>query len=77
MEDALVIAHIQEILEHMRPNIKADGGDISFVSFERGIVYVKLHGACTHCPISSYHIVYGIGEELKRQIPDVHDIQIC
>ena len=37
------------ILEKIRPYIQNDGGDIEFVKFENGIVYVRMHGACVGC----------------------------
>ena len=40
-----VLLKIEEILKEMRPNIQMDGGDIEFVSFNDGVVSVRLKGA--------------------------------
>ena len=40
---------IIEVLNKIRPFLQNDGGDIEFVSFENGIVNVKMHGACMDC----------------------------
>ena len=38
---------IKRAIEHIRPQLQADGGDIEFVKFdEEGKVHVKLTGAC-------------------------------
>ena len=34
------------VLEKIRPFLIRDGGDIEFVDFKDGIVYVKMLGAC-------------------------------
>ena len=40
-----IIIEIKEVLDLIRPYINRDGGDIEFVKFEDGIVYVKMKGA--------------------------------
>ena len=40
---------IIEVLNKIRPFLQNDGGDVEFVSFENGIVNVKMHGACMDC----------------------------
>jgi Fe-S cluster biogenesis protein NfuA len=37
-------------------------------------VYVKLHGACVHCPISLYTLKLGVEERLKAQLPDLKEV---
>ena len=72
-----LIEKIESVLLDLRPYIKNDGGDITFVSFnsDTGIVYVTLHGACTNCPMSAYTLKLGIEERLKEQIPEVKEVQ--
>ncbi len=65
---------IQAALNSMRPGIMNDGGDISLVKFEDGIVYVRLHGACITCPVSTFHLKIGIEYSLKEQIPAVKSV---
>ena len=40
---------IIETLDKIRHFLQKDGGDITFVSFSDGIVYVQMHGACQGC----------------------------
>ena len=40
---------IVEILEKLRPYLQRDGGDVEYIKFEDGIVYVRMLGACVGC----------------------------
>lgn len=71
--DALT-ARIQEVLEELRPAILQDGGDIHFVRFENGTVFVKLYGACVSCPISFITLKMGLEAQLKEKVPGVESV---
>lgn len=68
------IEHIQAVLEELRPAILNDGGDIHFVRFENGVVYVKLHGACVTCPISFITLKMGLETQIKQRVPGVESV---
>lgn len=69
------IDKIKEVIEQIRPNIQMDGGDIEFVRFDEGVVYVRFHGACVGCPASIFTLKGGIEEALKEQLSDVvHEV---
>ena len=36
----------KKVIHKLRPYLQRDGGDIEFIKFEEGIVYVQMHGAC-------------------------------
>ena len=40
---------IKKVIHKLRPYLQRDGGDIEFIKFEDGIVYVQMHGACAGC----------------------------
>jgi Fe-S cluster biogenesis protein NfuA len=65
------IEAINQVLIAIRPTIQAHNGDIEFVKFDAGIVYVKMHGACIGCPISSYTIKLGVEQALQEKVPGV------
>lgn len=65
------IEHIKDVLEKLRPAILQDGGDIHFVRFENGTVFVQLHGACVSCPISFITLKMGLETQLKERVPGV------
>ncbi len=67
---------IEEILESIRPALKADGGDVEFLRFsEEGVVELRLLGACEDCPISMMTLKEGIERRLKDGVPGVTEVQ--
>ena len=72
-----VETQIEEILESIRPALKADGGDVEFVRFneEGGVVELRLLGACEECPISMMTLKEGIEQRLKSGIPSITEVQ--
>ena len=40
---------IVKVINKIRPYIQRDGGDVEFVRFEDGIVFVRMLGACQGC----------------------------
>ena len=68
------IEHIKRVLEELRPAILQDGGDIHFVRFENGTVFVQLHGACVSCPISFITLKMGLETQLKEKVPGVKSV---
>jgi Fe-S cluster biogenesis protein NfuA len=68
------IEHIKDVLDTLRPAIMQDGGDIHFVRFENGTVFVRLHGACVSCPISFITLKMGVEAQLKEKVPGVESV---
>ncbi len=68
---------IEEVLESIRPALKADGGDVEFLQFnsEGGVVELRLLGACEDCPISMMTLKEGIEQRLKSSVPGVMEVQ--
>lgn len=68
---------IEEILDDIRPAVRADGGDIQLVSFdpESGRVEVRLVGACYDCPMSTATLRAGIEQHLCHALPMVHSVE--
>jgi Fe-S cluster biogenesis protein NfuA len=75
-EESSVIKEIREILDmKVRPAVAQDGGDITFQSFEDGIVYLNLKGSCAGCPSSTATLKNGIENMLKHYIPEVREVR--
>ena len=67
---------VQEVLEQIRPSLQADGGDVELIEItEDGIVKVELQGACAGCPMSQMTLKNGIEKRLKKEVPDVKEVQ--
>lgn len=65
---------IKDLLEDIRPLLNQDGGDIEFIRYEDGYVFIKLSGACAHCGYQDQTISYGIESYLKEQIPEIEGV---
>jgi len=65
---------VEEVLEQIRPYLKADGGDVELLDVEEGIVRVRLIGACGGCPMSMLTLKNGIERLLKEQLPEVSEV---
>jgi len=62
---------ILEIIDKIRPFLMNDGGNLEFIKFEDGIVYIKLLGACSHCSMIDVTLKEGIESMLVNEIPEV------
>ena len=65
---------IEKILNDLRPYLISDGGDIEFVKFENGIVFVRMIGACSHCEYIDYTLKDSIENVLVNEIPEVKQV---
>lgn len=65
---------IISVLNVIRPYLNNDGGDIEFVRFEEGIVYVRMLGACAGCMSLDETLNEGVREILVENIPGVIEV---
>jgi len=65
---------VQAVLDSIRPNLRADGGDVELVDVKDGVVSVRLKGACAGCPMSTMTLKNGIERLLKQEISDVKEV---
>lgn len=71
-----LVRQIKELIDtRVRPAVAQDGGDILFHSFEDGIVYLKMQGACSGCPSSSATLKSGIENMLRYYVPEVLEVR--
>ncbi|MGR8930883.1 MAG: Fe-S cluster assembly protein NifU [Gammaproteobacteria bacterium] len=50
------IKKIEEVLDEMRPSLRADGGDVELVEVVGNTAYVNMKGACSGCGMASMTI---------------------
>ncbi len=75
MEDT--IALIKQTLDKVRPFINRDGGDVEFVDFIDGIVYINMQGACQDCMLVDTTISDGIEIILQEEVPGVIGVKLA
>ena len=74
--DSEIVKKITDLLDtRVRPAVAQDGGDITFQSFQEGIVYLHMQGACAGCPSSTMTLKMGIENLLKHYIPEVTEVR--
>jgi Fe-S cluster biogenesis protein NfuA len=62
--------------EHVRPGLRADGGDVEVVGIDDDrIVQVRMIGACQGCPSAIMTLTFGIESTLKAQIPEIRFLE--
>jgi len=61
-------------IEKLKPYLQNDGGNIEFVKYEDGNVYVKLTGACAGCSLIDITLKDGIEDILVSEIPEVKQV---
>ena len=70
--EKLIIATLDKI----RHFLQRDGGDVEFVSFEDGVVYVKLHGACQDCAYANNDIKDLVEVIVQEEVPGVAEVRL-
>ena len=69
------IKEIKTIINKVRPYLQAGGGDVEFVRYADGIVYVKLLGACVGCSFIDATLRDGIEAILVEEVPGVIGVE--
>ena len=62
---------IETVLNKIRPFLNHDGGDIEFLEFKDGVVYVRMIGACEGCALIEDTLQDGVANILKEEVPGV------
>ncbi len=65
---------VEAVLDKIRPNLIADGGNVELVDVKDGVVKLKLTGACAGCPMSSMTLKNGIEQILRQEIPEIQEV---
>ena len=71
----VIEAEIIKILDKIRPYLNSEGGDLDFVKFEDGIVYIKMLGACIDCGALDSTLKDGIEALLVEYVPEVIEVK--
>jgi Fe-S cluster biogenesis protein NfuA len=75
-DDDEVVQQIKHLLDtRVRPAVAMDGGDITFYSFNEGVVTLQMRGACQGCPSSTATLKMGIENMLRHYIPEVVEVR--
>ncbi len=65
---------IIEIINKLKPFLINDGGNIEFVKYEDGIVYIKMLGACANCQMLDLTLKEGIEAAIMSEVEGVRGV---
>ncbi len=68
-------AKIKEVLDKLRVNLQADGGDLEYVGLKGKVVQIRLQGHCAGCMHAQMTLKMGIERILKQEVPDVEAVE--
>ena len=71
MDEKYIKDQIITVLEIIRPFLNRDGGDIEFVDYKDGEVFVRMIGACAGCDLIDSTLQDGVATLLKEEVPGV------
>jgi len=73
---ALNKSDVEKALDNARTVLRGDGGDVELVNIsDEGIVQVRLKGACHGCPMASMTLKSLIERVLKKELPEIKEVQ--
>ena len=76
LEENETIQQIKDVLEtKVRPAVARDGGDIQFISFNKGVVKVALKGSCSGCPSSVMTLKQGVQNLLCHYVKEDKSVE--
>lgn len=75
MNTELIEKQVKEILHKVRPYLQRDGGDIKFIRYEDGIVFVEMMGACVGCSALDSTLKDGIEAILLEEVPGIIGVE--
>lgn len=66
---------IIEIIDKIRPFLISDGGNIEFVKFENGVVFVRMMGHCSNCSLLDVTLKDSIELAIINEVPEVIEVR--
>ena len=68
--------HIENVLERIRPFMRADGGDIELVDVGEDSAGVRLTGMCAACPSAHMTLYVGVEAAIREALPEFHTLRL-
>ena len=67
---------VEAVLEHVRPFLQADGGDIELLDVNGNSADVKLTGMCAGCPSAHMTLTMGVEMALREEMPEFETLRV-
>lgn len=70
-----IIREILAVIEsQIKPGVARDGGDVKFIDFDQGVLYLEMRGACAGCPAAGMTLKSGIEKIMRTFVPEVNEV---
>jgi len=67
---------VEEVLERVRPFMRADGGDIELLEVEGNSARIRLAGMCVGCPSAHLTLYLGVEAALRDEMPEFENLHV-
>ena len=68
--------HIKEILDaYIAPAVAQHGGEVNFSSYNNGVAFLEMSGACSGCAGSTMTLKLGVEGLLTEMVPEVNTVE--
>ena len=71
-----VTARVSRAVEDSRAYMQSHGGDVEFVRVEDGIAFIKLHGSCNGCSMSSVTLRNTVEQAVREAVPEITAVEV-
>ena len=68
---------VQNVIDRLRPQMQADGGDIELLDMRGRKAVVRLSGKCAGCPSSHITLHLGVELAIKDELPDFEELLVA
>lgn len=67
---------VKKVIDKIKPMLAGDGGSIELIDVDekKGIVKVKLVGACGTCPFSMMTLKNVVEKLIKEEVPEIKEV---
>lgn len=72
-----ITRRIELSLDHIRPYLKADGGNVRIIEITQdNVVKLEFLGNCGNCTMSTMTFKAGVEEAIRRSVPEIRSIEV-
>ena len=68
------VQKIKEVIDKLKPFLINDGGNIEFLKYEDGIVYIKMLGACANCMMLDFTLKESVEAAIKSEVSSIRGV---
>lgn len=67
---------VEQVLDELRPLLRADGGDVRLLGVDDGLVRLRWQGACSHCSLSESTLRQALEPTLRARLDWIRSVDV-